>query len=261
MNWLDYQEKLESGEIPIHAHGHQGTYLIPREIAMQVLLAAVHAQRIPFPVTIKGRKYAGCYVCGKAPEVICYEDRVEVEDNHSEQEPFTVEIEFQSGDMVFNDTFPQEVFTKSEADIGTIPGRAKVGEDMAEQGLMHFFVGNSCPDVWREGDTIFFGSLPEDEQKGPKRVGSICTDLWWASFVDSVILTRRAINVQGLENPESDPKAEIAHMRKKGGSVQVKPGTYRCTSYYHLGGMDYGEDERQIYGKLELIPSRPLIWP
>ncbi len=245
MNWMDYGKKLESGEIPIHAHGHQGAYLEPRKIALDIMVTLPGVENeVSFPATIKGKSYAPCHVCGNASDIVCYEDRVEVEDNHSEQEPFTVEIKFPTGDMIFNDTYPQDQFEESEFGIGSIPGMAKVGQDMAKQGLLHFFVGNSCPVVWREGDTVLFGRMDRYALFGPDRVGSICTDLWWASFVDRKTL-------EDLQVPEK----EIDHMRKKGGSIQVTPGTYRCTSYYHLGGMDYAEDERQVYGKLELLPG------
>jgi hypothetical protein len=60
--------------------------------------------------------------------------------------------------------------------------------------------------------------------------------------------------VEGLET--SDPKKAIEYMRNKGGSIKVSPGTYRCTSYYHLGNLDDdGDDVRQVFCKLEKISS------
>ncbi len=85
------------------------------------------------------------------------------------------------------------------------------------------------------------GTLPDDDCG--MRVGSICTDLWWASFVDPNTVINRDCTAQ----------PEVEQMRKGGGSIQVPPGTYRCTSYYHLGNLDYGSDEKQIYCKLEKI--------
>ncbi len=216
----------------------------------RVAAGGKYEPELEFPIVKESSYTFQCGKCGKKPTVTFYEDRIEFEDNHVEPEAFSVDVDFSSGEMIFNDTYP-DCFDHGDFDINTVAGVQECSEYMAEQGLMHFFVGNSCPTIWKEGEIIYVGRLPDDDCG--MRVGSICTDLWWASFVDPVIVTRRAIAIEGLENPDSDPQKEIEDMRAGGGSIQVEPGTYRCTSYYHLGGMDYGDDEKQVFCKLEKI--------
>lgn len=264
MNLNEYSALLDEGEIEIVTNGHR-VRTDSCEFRMILMMAVDPVEKmvarlkaggtqldpvIEFPIVEEGSWSFQCSSCGKKPTVTIYEDHIEFEANHVEPQAFSVDIEFPSGEMLFNDTYP-DCFDSGDFDVNTVAGTQECSENMAKQGIMHFFVGNSCPAVWKEGDTIYVGSLPDDDWDNAD--GSICTDLWWASFVDPVIVTRRSINAQGLENPDSDPLKEIEHMRKKGGSIKVSPGTYRCTSYYHLGKIDYGSEGKQVFCKLEKV--------
>ncbi|KKK59685.1 hypothetical protein LCGC14_3031900 [marine sediment metagenome] len=248
MDYNEYCDLLDGATIVVNTNGH-AVRTDTREFRMTLMLQGWETD-LEFPIVKESSYSFQCGKCGKRPTVTIYEDHIEFEDNHVEPEAFSVDIEFPSGEMLFNDTYP-DCFDCGDFDVNTVAGVQECSEYMAKQGMMHFFVGNSCPAVWKEGEVIFVGCIPDDDCG--TRVGSICTDLWWASFVDPTIVTRRSINIQGLENPDSDPQKEIAHMKDKGGSIKVTPGTYRCTSYYHLGDMDYGGDEKQVFCKLERI--------
>ncbi len=257
MDCFDYLDLLEEEKINIITNGHdvhtgKGTFVHP-------LLMAWHRKSevvddgLEFPISVAGDYSNQCYKCGKKVAVTIYEDRIVFEDNHEEPEAFSVDIEFPSGEMLFNDTYPG-CFDSGDFDINTVIGKQECSESMAKQGMMHFFVGNSCPSVWMEGDTICVGSLPEDSKI--ETVGSICTDLWWASFLCPDVLRARMGKENPMESAENIQAASLkanAYMEDAGGSMKVPPGTYRCTSYYHLGGMDYSETAKQIYCKLEKI--------
>ncbi len=249
MTFVDYITKVEAGEVPIETHGHLSYTLKPRELRSTLTFERLVGRsgeidpQMEFPWVKEGDCLGKCAICGEEPSITFYEDRIEVEDNHFDVGPFSVDIEFPTGVMLFDDDM-RWYGDAHERDINTTIGTKQYSEDCAKQGMMHFFVGNSCPAVWREGDTIYVGSLSDADDY--KRIGSICTDLWWASFVDEGILTDKLAASSVIK-----AKEYIESARKKGGAIKVAPGTYRCTSYYHVGDLDYGTEETQIFCKLE----------
>lgn len=249
MKFDKYIAKVRAGEIPIDTHGHLSHAFEPRELGGALLLERFDRQvieedpQMEFPFIKAGNCLGKCAICGEEPSIAFCEDRVEIENNHFDVGPFSVDIEFPTGVMLFNDDLCYG-FTAGDRDINTTIGIKQHSEDYAKQGMMHFFVGNSCPSIWRDGDTIYVGSLSDAD--GHKRIGSICTDLWWASFVDEQFLTDKLAASGAVQAEEY-----IKSAKKKGGAIEVAPGTYRCTSYYHVGDLDYGEEETQIYCKLE----------
>ena len=257
MNFEEYATRVRSGEIPIEAHGHVSysldrTQLYDDLMFIRLTDVVYDGQLAPetkFPLVKEGNILGQCAICGLEPSITFYEDRIEVEDNHFDVGPFSVDIAFPSGRILFNDTFPEEAFEVQDFDVNTTIGTKLCSEHYARQGMMHFYVGNSCPTVWKQGDTLFIGKLTEGSET--KSVAGISTDLWWATALDQTILTRRLMNRGNFE--EVDTLAAIDHMRKKGGSARIKPGTYRCTSYYHVGDLDYGINKEQVFCKLELL--------
>jgi hypothetical protein len=268
----EYIKKIEEGKIPINTNGHVSYYFEPKEMWMSLRVSRILASgdwdpEMPLPHTQKGDCLRNCGICDKQPSITFHEDRVEIEDNHIDVGPFSVDIQVPSGKLLFNDTLP-DVLSKGIGDynVNALMGIKLCSEAYARRDIMHFFVGNSCPAIWRERgkkDTLFVGSLPEglweaagpDHPSGIQIVGSICTDLWWASVVDQIVLSRIMIAVEGLE--VTDTRKAVEHMEKKGGSAQVEPGTWRCTSYYHCQhDEDYEEDKKKIYCKLERVANR-----
>ncbi len=252
MTFDDYIAKVEAGEIPVETHGHLSYALEPRSLRSTLMFERLVGHsgeadpQIEFPWVKEGDCLGKCAICGREPSTTFHEDRIEAEDNHFDVGPFSVDIEFPSGIMIFDDGF-HAGYEDFDRNINTTIGIKQCSEDYAKQGMMHFFVGNSCPAIWREGDTIYVGSLSDaDDHKG---IGSICTDLWWASFVDQWGLASKltAARVKGEERADAT---------RGQGTVKVTPGTYRCTSYYHVRDLDYGTEGTQVYCKLE--PKGPI---
>lgn len=85
-------------------------------------------------------------------------------------------------------------------------------EDYARSGCLHFFVGNSCPSVSKYKDKLYVGG----KQRGARRKGSVCTDLWWVSAADHENLKAKA-----AERGQAVPGDVFI--------VDVEPGTYEAT--------------------------------
>lgn len=70
------------------------------------------------------------------------------------------------------------------------------------EGCLTGYVGNSCPGIYQDGDTIRIASARCDEEYEPipgeipgEEVGSICTDLWWFCAADHDDLVARGADV------------------------------------------------------------------
>lgn len=148
--------------------------------------------------------------------------------------PYRVLVNVPSGKIVFaNDLRDLIVCDDPEgASVNYQIGQKLVTEAYGRTGLAHVFVGNSCPGVFRDGDALVVANRWIDEESDideetyarldaeldAKRLGSICTDLWWYSAMDhDHFLTRCAIE-------EVDPADVGSYF-----IVEVPPGVYAFT--------------------------------
>jgi hypothetical protein len=106
----------------------------------------------------------------------------------------------------------------------------------AKVGMAHGFVGNTCPDVYRDGDDKFvIGSYHEElwnretkeDYPNPEpcpwgeSVANVCTDLWWYSIVDHDELVRRWEHYTPEDDREKYMEGWTVHV------VDVRPGVYK----------------------------------
>lgn len=111
------------------------------------------------------------------------------------REFFEAAIEVPSGKLAVGNDFRDLYPGCPDYDVNEKVGIKLTFEWYAKNGLLHGFVGNSCPSVFQDGDSIHIASpkiydendeeLPKSEWGIPgKEVASICTDLWWYSIAD-----------------------------------------------------------------------------
>jgi hypothetical protein len=136
-----------------------------------------------------------------------------------------VAINVPSGKLVFDNDF-REVFIPDwretdNYDVNHRLGIKKTVEAYAKAGMFHPFVGNTCPGIWKESDTVIRIANPSFDENDVclndipgKEVGSVCTDLWWVCVADLGEYSRRL----GINNLPHDVDV-----------VKVKPGRYIMT--------------------------------
>lgn len=105
-----------------------------------------------------------------------------------------VALEVPSGKIVFDNNFVDLYPIKEEQfNVNETVGKKQTTEAFGRVGLLHGYVGNSCPSIYQNKNTISilnaayskktYDSKPVPKKFG-KRVGGICTDLWWYCAAD-----------------------------------------------------------------------------
>jgi len=102
-----------------------------------------------------------------------------------------IAIEIPSGKLAYGNDFRDQYPGCPDFYVNEMLGIKETVEWYGEQGLLHGFVGNSCPGIFKDGNTLRVANYAHDDDYidvvekswGPE-VGGICTDLWWYSLAD-----------------------------------------------------------------------------
>ena len=166
--------------------------------------------------------------------------------------PIEIAIEIPSGKIVFRDDLRQ-IFTIPEGE--GYPQNASgplwsklITEAYGRVGLLHGYVGNSCPNIHKQEDTLIIGNPSWDKKYNSRKdlpgesIGSICTDLWWYSIADKDEFLKQCKKL----NIDPD-KVGLD------GTVDVTPGRYVLKHYYpHFGRSKISHGQSEIYAVLQL---------
>jgi len=185
-------------------------------------------------------------------------DFVESESKCSKVGIYSVDIAIPSGILMCADWLPYASELLKHLDthghsINTNLGVFERVNRYAEVNVLHMFVGNTCPRVYYKDGLVVVGMSgykdlegndededydieDEDENEippleGGKCIESICTDLWWATIVDSEIYKKLLIDKFG----EADGLVKFNEIEKV--STPIKKGVYKCT-YFGRGNDD-----------------------
>lgn len=205
-----------------------------------------------------------CYFCGKSPEFTATDqEETFTADTECPYKngfpPIEVNLEIPSGEILLFNDFRHCYQEQNEfISINNLQGQKLYTEHYAKQGLAMHFVGNSCPDVIQINDEKLeighFGcekedgcTLPECPMptcNRPKKIGSICTDLWWYCAVDCA-------SFEKIIGKTTDQYEEEYHASGRWPDIvraKVIPGTYRTVGQYHI-------DSDKLYSYIERIRS------
>lgn len=131
-------------------------------------------------------------------------------------------------------------------DVNGYEGMIHTTSDYAKLGMAHYYVGNSCPSVYYDqkrglvvgttaeyaydckGDSSNSGRLPY------RKIGGVCTDLWWVSIMDEEDYFRLGGTPEALEDAYVD-------------RAVIEPGRYVGRGFY--GYKNYHAPNYHEFGK------------
>lgn len=196
-------------------------------------------------ITFKGTsQYDGaiCYDCMMPLFVTITGNHVHFSCEHECEKnvKFTVEINFPTGEVVYDDWIERFseakdaglIMENDRDSLNYIKGCRMRTDEYCNQNILHHFVGNSCPplSVSNDNDKFEIGSYGYDEEsyepiisENFKYIDNFCTDLWWVTMIDRKFYDEM---IQHL------PKERSQKYYEKGlNIVNIKPGKYRVTCY------------------------------
>jgi hypothetical protein len=151
--------------------------------------------------------------------------------------PLEIEFECTSGFIVaendMRDMFTEEEQKNCQYNVNATKGIIQTMEGYAKLGMLHGFVGNSCPSLyWSDVNNelhigIAYEPCSDEDYNNDKRVfadktlkevGSICTDLWWYSIMDkdAFVAQGGTINVGYNQDVIEIPKGKYLLKHKYG---------------------------------------------
>lgn len=212
-------------------------------------------------ITYAGSFDSCCFDCGsRFSFIISLEGgilniHVESDSICEKNREYSIEVDFPTGEIVIDDWPPffpnfmdQGIISDKDFDVNYVYGIRANSEKAVKDGYGHFFVGNTSPSIWKEGDGLRVGYLDEDNED--IAIGSVCTDLWWVTMID-VSIYKKYLAAIGQEYSE-----ELVKRGSYGTAniIKIEPGRYRIKPYYGLGYPD-GPDPDTANGPFEVYAT------
>lgn len=192
-----------------------------------------------------GKSYAyKCESCGDYLNTLLYNDKI-VLSHIKDKECFKLQdynIKFTvpaNGKMAINDWLGDILSEPSEnISVNSEKGKFLTTKDAESKGFVHFFVGNTCPSVFKLQDgTIIISSshalcteesdyeeVDQTKYPGAEKIGWVCTDLWWVTMASE----DHCLELESKGNEY-----------RTGDIIELESGEWECT--VHISG-DYDED-------------------
>lgn len=105
---------------------------------------------------------------------------------------FTVSLEVPSGKIIIdNDLRSLTALDYRNYDVNAMSEKSRLTKNYAvQEAMVHIFVGNSCPSIYRKPDgSLTIENPPVDDdcewlEVDGEKLGQVITDLWWFSAMD-----------------------------------------------------------------------------
>ena len=228
----DLRKFIEQCDIDINGHNLILEYLKEDLIKDMLLLWMMHncnnAELTKEELISKGWKkiaYQKCNTCGKKVyfdmlpkgKIIRAQKRCRYPRGYPVIKTY---LKIPSGEILFDNNlreyFPKK--HKNRISINYTHGVALESKAYARSGMAYHFTGNSSPSIIKlDNEHLQIGNGLDG-----KKVGSICTDLWWYCAVD-----RKDFEIK------SGKKAKEYKKEYGVTIVKVRPGLYETTGLYH----------------------------
>lgn len=154
------------------------------------------------------------------------------------------ELQLKTGNLLVSDWFRIKEFTSltkgKHISLESRQGIEESARHLAAQfGVVSVCVDNTYPGVFQAGDQVIVGSHYEDDGEIPARfsaIGSVCTDVWAATFVEYENL----VELAGRSLPDTAKEVVDAYLAepvvaRHTHRLTVEPGTYYL---YHFGDFE-----------------------
>lgn len=130
-------------------------------------------------------------------------------------------------------------------------------EAYGKVGLLHGYVGNSCPGVYKDGNVLYIGNNPSVEKNRylyedmpGEHVAGVCTDLWWYSICDYDEFIKRGGKINRSKWRWQNPDV-----------VKVEPGPYVLSHRWPFSDRaDSYRKGRMIYATIRRTYRLPRKW-
>lgn len=166
---------------------------------------------------------------------------------------YFVRLNVPSGKLVFGNDFRDLCSVQAGGyDMRSRRGTMKITQVYADGEMIHIYVGNSCPGIFKDDSgTLRLGCDLDEEDEGVpiegKRAGGICTDLWWYSAMDYDFIKTRFLE-DGTEEEFT------SFLKSHCDIVEVEPGQYEASARKHLYQWPHPEyDYPQIYSVIRRV--------
>lgn len=215
--------------------------------------------RIPFSIS----RYNGHEKCSDCGHRDFYTDGFKIWPSRSCPIPdgihLKVQVPIPSGRIMVGNDFRDE-FRVEDDDfyVNEASEIARCIQEYAKVGMFHFFVGNTCPGVYRKDDDpnhlivanpAFDESDDEEEDESiegfQSQEASVCTDLWWVSMVDADEAEKRGLSTDGPGWTKNDV-------------IEVEPGIYELE--FHGLKRDFDRDCNSTWGREEGYVPTPVVY-
>jgi hypothetical protein len=188
-------------------------------------------------------------------------------------------IQAPSGQLLIADWFRHEAFTQAVKDaanedhhysINNDVGKLRLSSWYAQQhGFMSVFVGNTVPSVIERDDHLVIARIDEDGEMGEPPItgnviGSVCTDLWWASAIDRQVLTDILARTMTSDEAERTVEAMLDDPCATITSLKVPPGTLHVYHTARETDMQEFRSPDVLDSSIEqlwaVVSTRELMW-
>ncbi|MBX7224228.1 MAG: hypothetical protein K1Y36_30215 [Blastocatellia bacterium] len=265
VRWF-FTDAIEQGTMPVFFNGHNSSALYDAETKIRYqragltqalksigclgiskydprLLEIPNGFRFDRPIRVSDFGDE-CHLCGS--KLVAYTDGSAVWMGNPDHpcpfpdgiQSYSVEIDIVSGELLFANDLRAEYPVNDDFDVNLVSEQIRCSQAYAEAGLIHMYVGNTCPGVYQADspDTLVVGNSPRKANQSQvikklyqRRHGSICTDLWWVSICDLADYLAR-----------SGETKETYLVKTEDTIVSVRPGRWRATCFSHVVSRNRG---------------------
>lgn len=124
----------------------------------------------------------------------------------------------------------KEILATGDIDLNSTKGLVEYTQALAKHGIMHVFVGNTCPNVYQRNGALIVGQHDEDEHE-IESAGMVITDLWWVTLVERETLEALLATKIGAEKAEVEVNEFLEMMHDEVMQIKVDPGIHHL--YFH----------------------------